>query len=348
MKKNNYEMLLSDVLNEIQIARINAVSETVKVMTKLYFKIGEIIVSKQEEFGWGSSIISKLADDIKSIENTTTGFSLTNLKYMRQFYLEYNDKKNLQQIALNIPWGHNILLLQKIKDDNEKQYYLRATKDYGWSRNVLLNQIKANAYSRHKSIEKQHNFPATLPQHLAEQADETMKDSYMFDFLGISKPVLERNMEQRMVNKIRDVLIEFGYGFAFMGNQYRIKTETKEYYIDLLFYHRVLKCLIAIELKTGDFKPDYAGKMNFYLNILDEYVREEGENPSIGIILCAQRDRIEVEFALKGINKPVGVSDYKLTQKLPKELSDKIPSAKNIEEKILNRMKNYNEEKEEI
>ncbi len=344
MKNNNYEMLLSDVLNEIQDARINAVSETVKVMTKLYFKIGEIIVYRQEEFGWGSSIISKLADDIKSIENTTTGFSLTNLKYMRQFYLEYNDKKNLQQIALNIPWGHNILLLQKIKDDSEKQYYLRATKDYGWSRNVLLNQIKANAYSRHKSIEKQHNFPATLPQHLAEQADETMKDSYMFDFLGISKPVLERNMEQRMVNKIRDVLIEFGYGFAFMGNQYRIKTDTKEYYIDLLFYHRVLKCLIAIELKTGDFKPEYAGKMNFYLNILDEYVREKGENPSIGIILCAQRDRIEVEFALKGISKPVGVSEYKLTQKLPKELSDKIPSAKNIEEKILNRMKSYNEE----
>ncbi len=344
MKNNNYEMLLSDVLNEIQDARINAVSETVKVMTKLYFKIGEIIVYRQEEFGWGSSIISKLADDIKSIENTTTGFSLTNLKYMRQFYLEYNDKKNLQQIALNIPWGHNILLLQKIKDDSEKQYYLRATKDYGWSRNVLLNQIKANAYSRHKSIEKQHNFPATLPQHLAEQADETMKDSYMFDFLGISKPVLERNMEQRMVNKIRDVLIEFGYGFAFMGNQYRIKTDTKEYYIDLLFYHRVLKCLIAIELKTGDFKPEYAGKMNFYLNILDEYVREKGENPSIGIILCAQRDRIVVEFALKGISKPVGVSEYKLTQKLPKELSDKIPSAKNIEEKILNRMKSYNEE----
>ena len=261
MKKNDYDRFLLDVLNEIQIARINAVSEIVKVMTKLYFKIGEIIVSKQEKFGWGSSIISKLADDIKSIENTTTGFSLTNLKYMRQFYLEYNNKKNLQQIALNIPWGHNILLLQKIKDDNEKQYYLRATKDYGWSRNVLLNQIKANAYNRHKSIEKQHNFPATLSQHLAEQADEAMKDTYMFDFLGISKPVLERTMEQRMVNKIRDVLIEFGYGFAFMGNQYRIKTETKEYYIDLLFYHRVLKCLIAIELKAGDFKPEYADEI---------------------------------------------------------------------------------------
>jgi len=343
MKKSNYDLFLSDILNEIQMARINAVNETVKVMTKLYFTIGEIIVSKQKKFGWGSSIISKLADDIKSIENTTVGFSLTNLKYMRQFYLAYKDKENLLQATLNIPWGQNILIMQKIKVENEKQYYLRATKDYGWSRNVLLNQIKADAFSRHTSIEKQHNFPATLPQHLAEQADEAMKDTYMFDTLGISKPVLERNLEQRMVNKIRDVLIEFGYGFAFMGNQYRIKTETKEYYIDLLFYHRVLKCLIAIELKAGDFKPEYAGKMNFYLNILDEYVREEGENPSIGIILCAQRDRIEVEFALKGINKPVGVSDYKLTQKLPKELSNKIPSAKNIEEKILNRMKEYDE-----
>ena len=175
MKKSNYDLFLSDILNEIQMARINAVNETVKVMTKLYFTIGEIIVSKQKKFGWGSSIISKLADDIKSIENTTVGFSLTNLKYMRQFYLAYKDKENLLQATLNIPWGQNILIMQKIKVENEKQYYLRATKDYGWSRNVLLNQIKADAFSRHTSIEKQHNFPATLPQHLAEQADEVKK-----------------------------------------------------------------------------------------------------------------------------------------------------------------------------
>ena len=341
MKKNNenYILFLSEIRNEIQIARITAVRETVKTITKLYFKIGKMIVSRQEKYGWGSSIINKLAEDIKRLENITTGFSVTNLKYMRQFYLEYKSNENLQNIVFKIPWGHNILIMQKIKNEKEKQYYLRATKEYSWSRNVLLNQIKANAFSRHKLVEKQHNFPATLPKHLAEQADEAMKDTYVLDFLRISKPVLEREMEQRMVNKIRDVLVEFGYGFAFMGNQYRIQTETKEYFIDLLFYHRILKCLIAVELKVGDFKPEYAGKMNFYLNILDEYVREEGENPSIGIILCAQRDRIEVEYALKGINKPVGVSDYKLTQKLPKELSDKLPSVKNIKEKILNRIK---------
>jgi len=345
MEKHNYDLFLSDILNEIQIARISAVSETVKVMTKLYFKIGEIIVSKQEKFGWGSSIISKLAEDIKSLENTTTGFSVTNLKYMRQFYLEYKDNEILKNIVINIPWGHNILIMQKIKNEKEKQYYLRATKDYGWSRNVLLNQIKADAFSRHKSIEKQHNFPATLPQHLAEQADEAMKNAYMFDFLGISKPVLERNIEQRMVNKIRDVLIEFGYGFAFMGNQYRIKTDTKEYYIDLLFYHRILKCLIAIELKAGDFKPEYAGKMQFYLSVLNNTVKLEDENPSIGIIICKSKKRTIVEYALQDANKPIGVASYTISKELPNKLKNYLPSSQELKNHLKGFIDNDEENK---
>ena len=337
---NNYDNFLEEILSEIHTARFSAVNKTVNIMMQLYYRIGELIVSKQIEFGWGSNIIGQLANDLKNSEKSSAGFSLTNLKNMRQFYLKYKENDVLRILAFNVPWGHNVLILQKVKSDVKASYYLESSKEYGWTRNTLLNQIKADAYSRHKEIEKQHNFPNTLPQHFAEQANDTLKDVYMFDFLGISKPVLEKEIENKMIENIRDVIIELGYGFAFLGNQYRVQTETKEYFIDLLFYHRKLKCLVAIELKTGDFKPEYAGKMNFYLNILDEYVKEESENPSIGIILCAKRDRIDVEFALKGLTKPIGISEYKLTNNIPAELSDKIPSAKQIEAQILHKIKN--------
>jgi len=248
----------------------------------------------------------------------------------------------LKQLVAEIPWGHNLLIMKKVKDIRPRLYYIISTARCGWSRDVLLNQIKADAYGRHRFENKQHNFTETLPMHLAEQADEAVKDTYMLDFLGITKPVLEQEMERRMVNKIRDVLIEFGHGFAFMGNQYRIKTETKEYFIDLLFYHRKLKCLVAIELKMNEFKPEYAGKMNFYLNLLDDYIREDNENPSIGIILCAERDRLEVEYALRGIDKPVGVAEYRLTKELPAELRGNFPSVEDIKTELLKEMKKEN------
>jgi predicted nuclease of restriction endonuclease-like (RecB) superfamily len=202
-----------------------------------------------------------------------------------------------------------------------------------WSRNVLLNQIKSNGYERHKGVEKQHNFNKALPEHLAEQADQAMKDVYMLDILGVATPVLEAELEARMVNKIKDVMLELGYGFSFIGNQYRIAQNGK-YFIDLLFYNRRLKALVALELKSGKFKPEYAGKMNFYLNLLDDFVKEKDENPSIGIILCAERDTFEVEYALRSLQKPVGVAEFQLTRELPKELSDKLPNAKFLEEEI--------------
>jgi predicted nuclease of restriction endonuclease-like (RecB) superfamily len=228
--------------------------------------------------------------------------------------------------------------MTKIKEPAAREYYLDMTARMGWSRNVLLNQIKTQAYERHALAPKQHNFAATLPEHLAAQADEALKDVYMLDFLGIGKPVVEREMERRMINRIRDVLLELGYGFSFIGNQFRVVLKEKEYFIDLLFYHRKLKCLVAIELKSGEFKPEYAGKMNFYLNILDDFVREQDENPSIGIILCAQRDRVEVEYSLRNLNRPVGVSEYTLTTELPRELAGKLPEAREIEAGILREM----------
>jgi predicted nuclease of restriction endonuclease-like (RecB) superfamily len=279
--------------------------------------------------------VEKLAGDLRKEFPNTAGFSASNLWFMRQFYLEYRDHTNLLQLAREIPWFSNVTIFSKVKDTTARKYYLKATAEMGWSRNVLLNQIKANAYERHLLQHKQHNFERALPMHLAEQADKSMKDVYMLDFLGITKPVLERELEQRMVAAIKDVLLELGYGFSFLGNQYRIKAGNNEYFIDLLFYHRRLKCLVAIELKAGKFQPEYAGKMNFYLNLLDDNVREKDENPSIGIILCADRDHLEVEYALRGIQKPMGVAEYRLTNKLPKALAGKLPDAEKLRREIM-------------
>ena len=232
------------------------------------------------------------------------------------------------------------MILSKVKDSREREYYLRMTAEIGWSRKVLLHQIETQAHKRHKISSKQHNFKDTLPHVIAEQAEQAMKDVYALDFLGITKPVIEREFERQLINQIRDVLLEFGHGFAFIGNQYQVKLGKDVYFIDLLFYHRKLKCLVAIELKSGKFKPEYTGKMNFYLNLLNESSREPDENPSIGIILCGDRNRMLVEYALKGINQPMGVAGYELTKHLPSELADKLPQPEELERQIMKEIGN--------
>lgn len=217
----------------------------------------------------------------------------------------------------------------------QRQYYLEQTHLFAWSRNVLLHQIKNQAYERHQLADKQHSFAKALPEHLVEQAHEAMKDVYMLDFLGLTGHVLERELESKMVSQIRDVLLELGRGFTFIGNQYRLELNQKEYYLDLLFYHRPLQCLVAVELKTGEFKPEYAGKMNFYLSLLDDTVRLPHENPSIGLILCTSRDRVEVEYSLRNQMTPIGVSEYRLTQKLPDSLTRFLPSADELEKHLI-------------
>jgi len=331
----SYIEFLAEIKDSIHSARIRSSRAANRELTQLYWTIGKEIVDRQSQHGWGKSVVERLSVDLSAEFAGMSGFSAQNLWYMRQFYLEYNTTPNLQQLVGEIPWGHNLLIMGRVKKQAAREYYLKMTAQMGWSRKVLLNQIKAQAYERHAVAPKKHNFVETLPEHLAEQADEAMKDVYMLDFLGIAKPVVEREMERRMVNRIRDVILELGYGFSFIGNQYKVTLEESEYFIDLLFYHRKLKCLVAIELKSGDFKPEYAGKMNFYLNILDDFVREPEENPSIGIILCAGSKRIEVEYALRSINRPVGVAEYTLTRDLPKELAGKLPDAKQIEDEIL-------------
>jgi predicted nuclease of restriction endonuclease-like (RecB) superfamily len=331
----DYMKFLNVLKDRIRSARISAARVVNKELILLYWEIGKGIVEKHEQLGWGKAVVEKLSFDLMEEFPGTAGFSARNLWNIKRFYEEYKDESKLQQAVAEIPWGQNLLIMEKVGDLAARRYYIHATAEMGWSRNVLLNQIKANAYERHRLASKQHNFEQALPVHLAEQADKSMKDVYMLDFLGITKPVMEREMERRMVVAIKDVLLELGYGFSFLGNQYRIQAKGNEYFIDLLFYHRRLKCLVAIELKSGKFLPEYAGKMNFYLNLLDDYVREKDENPSIGIILCADRDHFEVEYALRGIQKPVGVAEYRLTNKLPKELSGKLPDAEKLKKKVM-------------
>ena len=216
----------------------------------------------------------------------------------------------VRELAVAIPWGHHVLLLGRIKSPPELLYYLRATAQFGWSRNVLLNQIKAGAYERAVTEKKTHNFPLALPEYFAEQAEEAMKSSYNLDFLGIRREIKERELEDRLIERLRSFLLELGYGFCFVGRQHRLTVGQKEYFIDLLFYHRFLKALVAFELKVGAFEPEFSGKMDFYLNLLNDKERGAGDNPSLGIILCAEKDDVEVEYALKTKRNPIGVAVY--------------------------------------
>jgi len=335
-----YNDFFKEVINTINSAKYEAYKSLNKHHIGQNFEIGKLIVKNQEKNNWGKSIVDTLSKDINRILDGTKGYSPQNLWRMRQFYLEYKDKTELLELALTIPWGQNLLVMHKIKDNQEKKYYLNATDKLGWSRAVLLNQIKANAYQHHILNPKQSNFEKALPVHLSEQANEALKSEYNLDFLGITKPILERELENRLVEKIRDLILELGYGFSFIGNQYRLKLKQKEYFIDLLFYHRILKCLIAIELKTVEFEPEFAGKMNFYLELLDEQEKQPDDNPSIGIILCPIKDNIEVEYALRTSNKPIGVSEYKLTNRLPEKFKGKVPTSKELKQMLTKAIRN--------
>jgi predicted nuclease of restriction endonuclease-like (RecB) superfamily len=242
--------------------------------------------------------------------------------------------KSLPQLVAEIPWGHHRLILDKITDPAARLYYLRATARFGWSRNVLLNQIKAGAYERAVKEKKTHNFPLALPEYLVEQADEVLKSSYNLEFLGIRREVKERELEDRLISRLQDFILELGYGFCFVGRQHRLTLGQKEYFVDLLFYHRFLKALVAFELKVGPFEPEYAGKMDFYLNLLNDKERAPGDRPSIGIILCAEKDDVEVEYALSTKRNPIGVAVYRLQSKLPSEMKGKLPTARQLSEAV--------------
>ena len=241
-----------------------------------------------------------------------------------------NVSQAVRDFLVGVPWGHHVELMKKVKAPAARLYYLRATAQLGWSRNVLLNQIKAGAYERAVKEKKTHNFTLALPEHLAEQADEMLKSRYNLEFLGIGRAMKERELEDRLIARLQQFILELGYGFCFVGRQYRLALGGKEYFVDLLFYHRFLKALVAFDLKIGSFEPEHAGKMDFYLNLLNDKERTPDDRPSIGIILCAEKDNLEVEFALKTKGNPIGVAEYQLQPKLPAELKGKLPTAEQL------------------
>jgi predicted nuclease of restriction endonuclease-like (RecB) superfamily len=350
-----YATFLSDVANAVQQHRIEAVQAVQTISNQLYWNIGELIIKKQEEFGWGKSVILMLSQDLPQLIGEGVSWSPRNLQFMKQLVTEYSNMKsavsylegsksenlnvnqldshfeNLKKLVFSVPWQHNVLILQKIKDPKARVFYLQQTIKNRYSRAVLLHQIKANAYEHYVSKPSQHNFGTVLPEHFQEQARESIKSVYSLDFLDINKPVSERELENSMVEKVKRLMLELGYGFCFIGNQYRLSLGDKDYYIDLLFYHRILKCLVAVELKVVEFEPEFVGKLDFYLQLMDEQLKQFDDQPSIGILLVPDKNHLEVEYALRNANKPIGVAEYYLSKQLPQELVGKLPTSEQFQ-----------------
>jgi len=277
-------------------------------------------------------VIDRLAQDLRREFPDMKGFSARNLKYMRAFAEAYPDKEFVQQPVAQIPWGHNVRTLDYVKDPAERIWYIRQTIEHGWSRNVLVHQIESGLYHRKgKAIT---NFDRTLPAPQSDLAREVLKDPYVFDFLGLTEDIRERELERQLIARIRDFLLELGVGFAFVGSQVHLEVGGEDFYLDLLFYHLKLRCYVVIELKTGEFKPEYAGKMNFYLSAVDDLFRHPDDRPSIGIILCKSKNKVIVEYALRDTTKPIGVSSYRLTRALPEELKESLPSVEELEREL--------------
>jgi len=332
MENQHFKTFVSDIKSKILQRQYEALKSVNRELIELYWDIGQGIVERQELHGWGKSIVQNLSDELQKEFVGTKGFSTQNLWYMRQFYLEYRDNQKLQPLVGEISWSKNVIIFQKSKDELARQYYLGMTKKFGWTKNVLIHQIEGKSYENF--LINQNNFDKTLETKYKDQAVLALKDEYNFDFLDLADKYNEHELEIGLINKIREFLIEMGSDFAFIGNQYKIEVDKEEYFIDLLLYHRRLKSLIAIELKIGKFKPEYAGKMNFYLSILNDRVKLEDENASIGIIICKEKKRTTVEYALRDSNKPIGVATYRLTEILPKDFENLLPSPQDISKKL--------------
>lgn len=324
----DYPALLAEVKARILSAQYAALRAVNKELVGLYWDIGRLIVERQQSEGWGKGVVEQLSTDLREAFPGVGGFSVQNLWYMRQFYQEYSAMPKLQPLVGEIGWAHNLLVLSRCKDAQEREFYLRMTRKFGWSKNVLAHQIDNQSYE--KSLLGQTNFDKTLTPAQRAQAKLAVKDEYAFDFLELGDQHSERELERALIARIEDFLRAMGGMFSFMGSQYRLEVEGKEYFIDLLLFHRRLRALVAIELKIGEFEPEFVGKMQFYLAALDAQVRQDDESPSIGIILCKEKKRTIVEYALLDARKPIGVATYEITKKLPKRLKDHLPSPEAI------------------
>ncbi len=328
----DYKAFFTQVKKRISDAQYEALRQVNLQLIDLYWDLGKMIVSRQKKHNWGKSIVQNLAKDLQNEYPGMSGFSSQNLWYMRQFYLTYKGKKRLQPLVGEISWAKHLVIISRCKADSEREFYIKMTKKFGWTKDVLIHQVDNRSFEKY--LLNQTNFDKAVPVRYRNQAKLAVKDEYTFDFLELGEKHSERELEIGLINNIRKFLSEMGGHFAFIGNQFRIEVEGDEFFIDLLLYHRVLKSLVAIELKIGDFKPEYAGKMQFYLSALDDTIRLHDEKASIGIIICKGKKSTVVEYALKDSKKPIGVSTYTIAKKLPENIKKYLPSPKELREQL--------------
>jgi predicted nuclease of restriction endonuclease-like (RecB) superfamily len=330
----SYAAILGEIKERIRSERLRLVMAANASMVLLYWDIGQMILARQEKEGWGAKVIDRLSADLREAFPEMQGLSPRNLKYMRAFALAWPDREIVQQFAAQIPWFHNCLLLEKVTDPAVRAWYVRKAQEEGWSRNVLAMQIESRLHERQGRA--LNNFSLTLPPGDSDMAAQVFKDPYLFDFLGTADPRREREVEQGLVDHIQRFLLELGSGFAFVGRQVHLEFATKDYYLDLLFYHLKLRCYVVVELKAVAFDPGFVGTLNMYLSAVDDLLRHPDDSPSIGLLLCRSDSKIEVEYALRGMQKPIGVASWetRLVKTLPEELKGSLPSVAEIEAEL--------------
>ena len=327
-----YEPLVDDVKKLIHKKQYHVLKTMNTETINLYWEIGEEIYRQQETNGWGKSIVKVLSKELQKEFPGAKGYSAANLWRMRNFYLTYRNSKKLAPLVREISWSNNIVIMEKCKDDLQKEFYIQMAKRYGWTKRILTNFIEAQTYEKY--LLNQTNFDLTLPEKRRAQAKLAVKDEYTFDFAELSPEYSEHELEMQLLNNIRAFLIEMGGDFTFIGNQYHLIAGNRDLFIDLLLFHRRLRSLVAVELKIGEFEAEYAGKMQLYLTVLDEQVKLPDENPSIGIIICKSKDKTYVEYALKQSNVPIGVATYKLSNSLPEEMKEMLPAPEEIVKRL--------------
>lgn len=298
----------------------------------LYWQIGRDIRQRQAQQGWGAKVIERIAVDLRAAFPEAKGFSPRNLKYMRAFAEAWPEEEFVQGVLAQLPWYHQLALLEKLATPEERRWYVAKCIEQGWSRNVLVMQIETQAHRRFGKAAT--NFKDTLPKPHSDLARENLKDPYRFDFLGLGEQALEREIESALVQHVTRFLLELGAGFAFIGRQKLLDVGGDEFFIDLLFYHVKLRCYVVIELKGGKFKPEYVGKLGFYLTAIDEQVKAAGDAPTIGLLLCKSKNKVVAEYALRDSKKPIGVAEYQLVEALPKDLEASLPSVEQIEREL--------------
>jgi predicted nuclease of restriction endonuclease-like (RecB) superfamily len=328
-----YETLLSDLKDRIRQARVRSAIAVNRELVILYWCIGRDILHRQMEQGWGSKVIDRIAKDLRQEFPEMKGFSPRNLHYMRAFAEAYDDESMLQQVVANLPWGHNVRLMEAVKDPEERLWYARQVIVHGWSRNTLMVHIDNQLYHRQKSGAIT-NFERTLPDTQSDLAKDLIKNAYTFDFLGMAPDAQERDIQKALVDHIRDFLLELGVGFAFVGSHYHLEVGEQDFYLDLLFYHLKLRCFVVIDLKMGDFQPEFSGKMNFYVSVVDDVLRHASDNPTIGIILCRTKNQAIAEYALRDLQKPIGISTHRTSAELPDSLKQQLPSVELLEKEL--------------